>query len=225
MDISNKTINQNNVPKGCIMITNLIKNKVKESSIQKIVINDSLDFDLIEDGFYTINQYFIWSEEYFNTFSIEDLNLLYNNLYVFSNNKICKYNFQINKLVPCNIQELIEINKNSKTNVKTECKDIFFIDQLKQCQLYYFNLILNKYIYKCNNKIIYSGCGCNSKQITNTDIYFKYNNICLYLDLINYYIKCKDYFAAEQLLEQYLQCFNYCKTTTTINLKECNCHG
>ena len=150
MDISNKTINQNNVPEGCIMITNLIKNKVKESSIQKIVINDSLDFDLIEDGFYTINQYFIWSEEYFNTFSIEDLNLLYNNLYVFSNNKICKYNFQINKLVPCNIQELIEINKNSKTNVKTECKDIFFIDQLKQCQLYYFNLILNKYTYKCN---------------------------------------------------------------------------
>ena len=84
---------------------------------------------------------------------------------------------------------------------------------------------IKKLLYKCNNKIIYSGCGCNSKQITNTDIYFKYNNICLYLDLINYYIKCKDYFAAEQLLEQYLQCFNYCKTTTTINLKECNCHG
>ena len=58
MDISYKTINQNNVPEGCIMITNLIKNKVKESSIQKIVINDSFDID--EDGFYTINQYFIW---------------------------------------------------------------------------------------------------------------------------------------------------------------------
>jgi len=76
-------------------------------------------------------------------------------------------------------------------------------------------MALKKYT-SCHDVTFSNGkCGCGYQEYNITNLDFRKNNILMYMNLIKYYARCKNFFEAQRLLEEFIDCFGYCKDNAT----------
>lgn len=226
---NNLIVSSNIKFKNAIAVNILIQNTTKEQSIiNTYLANDSIDeseFNLSNDGFYTIYHVIIPTLEWLKQ-AITDVSemIKYDNIYVTDKKQIYKYYYKTNKLIPIDSQEILEINCNSKTNIISEHKDLFLYYYLRNCLINFLDYDFQNLIKNCSDKkYSINGNCCNSRTLSNKEIKFRRDIILMFLNLIKYYVYCEKYYTAQELLEEFINCYGYCSDNIKINT--CNCHG
>lgn len=212
------------------MILNVLINNTIDSSdiVSQCLADDSVDesqFELDKDGFYTIYRIVIPTLKWISdrTDDITEI-LKYDNIYVIDDNTLYKYYYKTQKLVPIDTEEIIEINSDSKTNIKKEYINFFSYYFLEQCFLDFTNAINAQYIQCYPKKYTNGNCGCGRQEFSSSLLKFRRNTILMFLNLIKYYIKCKNFWEAYKLLDQFNNCYKFCKSNLQYK-KSCGCNG
>lgn len=131
------------------------------------------------------------------------------NIYVWKDSNIYK-RVQDNVFQKVTLQEVLEINPRT-TNLYYSEVEVFNTGNLKQC-------LLKK---NQNSEVSCSSVSdpCNSNNCIR-------NHIWHILNIIDYYVNCGCTIKAQQLLEKFNKCFNFCSTNQSCHcLKKCKCNG
>lgn len=135
----------------------LQRNTVEKQTIvdQCVILHSGIDegmFNNLEDGYYTVYHLIIpninWLES--NKKDISEF-YRYNNIYVYKEGIIYKYDVRADKLLDVDLEQLLEINCNA-TNIISECKDIFIYNKLENCVISLLNSSLSSLVRKCLEK-------------------------------------------------------------------------
>lgn len=203
----------------------LQRNTVEKQTIvdQCVILHSGIDegmFNNLEDGYYTVYHLIIpninWLES--NKKDISEF-YRYNNIYVYKEEIIYKYDVRADKLLDVDLEQLLEINCNA-TNIISECKDIFIYNKLENCVISLLNSSLSSLVRKCLEK--------EQKENTKTDskkLLYNRDFTYMILNMIKYYVHCEDYYEAERLLEEFNICFGYCDDVDVSGSTiKCKCH-
>ena len=129
------------------------------------------------------------------------------------------YKYLFGTIQEVTLQEILEINQNNTTLIKTELHT-FEMCHLEEC---FFKLCM----YLLNNMPCTDPCFTDKMKgfagdILNRDI------IWMAINAIKYCIEQQQFFRAQKILEQIETCWGICKDTNNINstqYKGCGCHS
>lgn len=188
----------------------LIKIDVDKEKI--ILKSDSDTLKLSEDGWYRVIHLILPTFNWLQ--SVDEKFLKYfDNIYVYSNSDLYKY--IDHKLERVTLEEILEINRNSKTTVNWSSQDIFNTYYLEEC----LKKSDSQYLYFCKKKD--DECGNNEN--------CRRNHIWHLLNIINYYIHCGNNLEALRLLNEINNCISLCRIESEDNCcevpKSCKCNG
>ena len=173
----------------------------------KVLSINKDELTIPSDGWYRIVHLLIPTFNWLNLVNSEVLSS-YNNIYVYSNDNFYKYvNHQLTKV---SIEEILEINPNSKTTISISSQDVFNTDNLEKCMIG-----LNDLSYKfCEHK----------EDACQTDRNCKRNHTWHILNVIRRYVDCGNNVEALRLLEEFTSCINWCSTSSSSKVtNKCNC--
>lgn len=183
-------------------------NILQEITLEKVnTLGIYLDeITIPRDGWFKVIHLILPTESW-----LVDNSIPYDNIYLYTNNGIYKYDGELRKV---SITELLEINPNSKTTINYAEEEFFNTDNLEQCVI---NLAEFKVI----------DCG-NSESDPCSPENCKRDYMWHALNVIKYYIKCGNPKEALKLLNTLNTCIDFCSGNSSGSCclpKKCSCNG
>lgn len=188
-----------------------ILTKVELDSEQVLSVNKE-EIKIPSDGWFKITHLVLPTFRWLQ--SVDEKILKYFNIiYVYSNNDFYKYiDHQLERV---NIEEILEINPNSKTTISSSSQEIFNTYYLEEC----LKRANSQYLYFCKQKNDDCGDSRNCRR----------NHIWHLLNIIKHYIECGNNLEALRLLNEINSCIDLCKKEEADDCcnvpKQCGCNG
>lgn len=171
--------------------------------------NDDLDsctFNVIDDGFYTVEHIILPNIKWLEN-SSEEYKQYYETIYVTDDERV--YKMVEGTLQECTIKEIMERNIEGTTIKK--CKvNIFFTGNLQQCYINNCKKLFNKLLTECPTD-------------NNQDVFAR-DFIWMTLNIIDYLIGFNQFMEAQRLLELFRKCGGFCEPLPKPNnINSCGC--
>ena len=180
-------------------------NKVKQVYISEHDSNEETVFKISEDGYYRINHLIIPTKEWIDKVDLENI-VKFDKVYFYMEGNIYEYNFKIKKATEVNPIILLGVC-DLKTTVFSSEEDFFLINNLKNCLA---NIT--------NQKFARQNCKHPKDVLLNTRIEY----LQMIYNILDYNISCGNLLEAENILEDFLTCYNICNEKN-IKVSDCNC--
>lgn len=160
-------------------------------------------YDNLADGWYTGYQIEVPTQEWldYTMDTCPETLSSYNTIYYIADNTLYKYNYWDNTTSNVEPVELIK-NPNGITNIKISFIDFFIKDALEAQIISLIEQSFTKDSCKKSSEVC-----CPCKTDVTSDVIEKRDQIQNIIELIDYYVECQDYDSAQELLDQYNDCF------------------
>lgn len=170
--------------------------------------DDSCTFNILEDGYYTIDHFIFPNINWYNwykTKASEEYKQKVNRIYIIDEGVIKK---EVDgELIETTLKEVLEINLEG-TPIQKEKIDTFYTGNLQQCYINYCKRIFNHLLNKCRVSTY------------NDDLYAR-DFIWMTLNIIDYLIEFGQFMDAERIIEEFNTCGGFC----TGNPEHIKSHG
>ena len=159
-------------------------------------------YETLSDGWHTGYQISVPPQEWLDRTIKECPETLsnYSTIYIIKDGQLNKYDYWTNTITLIDPIELIK-NPNGKTNISISFVDFFITEKLE-----------NELIPLTEESLTQDDCKkqtyCCQKSSKTDNLKEKRNQLVNVLEIIKHYIECGDYENAQDLLDQYNNCFN-----------------